>query len=117
MPRRSSLFPVIGIFFLSMAGFAPLARAQTSFTATTTVNISVCGNGIVEAPTEVCDDGINSGTYSTSTANRQCATDCRSYAAYCGDGILQQLYGETCDDGNNASGDGCSATCQIESTA
>ncbi len=94
----------------------PFAEAQT-FTATTTVNISVCGNGIVEAPTEVCDDGVNTGQYSTSTANKQCATDCRSVAPYCGDGILQQLYGETCDDGNNLSGDGCSATCQIESTA
>src|SRR5690625_2059201 len=30
----------------------------------------------------------------------------------CGNGILEE--GEACDDGNTASGDGCSSTCQIE---
>jgi cysteine-rich repeat protein len=30
----------------------------------------------------------------------------------CGDGVLDA--GQTCDDGNNASGDGCAATCTIE---
>lgn len=33
----------------------------------------------------------------------------------CGDGVTQG--GEQCDDGNNASGDGCSATCQSETPA
>lgn len=32
---------------------------------------------------------------------------------YCGDGLLQQ--GETCDDGNSISNDGCSASCLYES--
>jgi cysteine-rich repeat protein len=32
----------------------------------------------------------------------------------CGDHVLQQANGEECDDGNNMSGDGCSATCAIE---
>jgi cysteine-rich repeat protein len=31
----------------------------------------------------------------------------------CGDGAVET--GETCDDGNTTDGDGCSATCQIES--
>jgi cysteine-rich repeat protein len=34
------------------------------------------------------------------------------YNYFCGDGFLQ--VGELCDDGNRVSGDGCSATCQIE---
>lgn len=34
-------------------------------------------------------------------------------AAVCGNGIIEA--GETCDDGNTYNGDGCSATCQIES--
>ena len=34
----------------------------------------------------------------------------------CGDGILNQSLGEQCDDGNTASGDGCSSTCQIETS-
>lgn len=37
---------------------------------------------------------------------------------FCGDGIIQNLdiqnIAEQCDDGNNISGDGCSATCQTE---
>ena len=33
--------------------------------------------------------------------------------AACGNGVLDP--GEACDDGNTASGDGCSATCTIES--
>jgi len=32
---------------------------------------------------------------------------------YCGDGIINQL-NETCDDGNNVNGDGCSSLCTIE---
>lgn len=98
-----------------MLASAGLAHAQ--YTATTTVNISVCGNGIVEPPVEVCDDGVNNGQYATSGASRNCLPDCSGYGPYCGDGILQPAFGEQCDDGNNTSNDGCSATCQIESTA
>lgn len=32
----------------------------------------------------------------------------------CGDGLLDETTGESCDDGNLESGDGCSATCQRE---
>ena len=32
----------------------------------------------------------------------------------CGDGSLSAANGEQCDDGNLNSGDGCSATCQVE---
>ncbi len=35
----------------------------------------------------------------------------------CGDGIAEHPGGEQCDDGNTASGDGCSATCQFEPAA
>lgn len=35
----------------------------------------------------------------------------------CGDGNLQTAAGEQCDDGNTASGDGCSDTCQTEAVA
>jgi cysteine-rich repeat protein len=42
------------------------------------------------------------------------ASGCTTSAsvAVCGDGILDP--GEGCDDGNNISGDGCSATCTVE---
>ena len=34
--------------------------------------------------------------------------------ASCGDKITEPANGETCDDGNNVSGDGCSSTCDLE---
>ena len=34
--------------------------------------------------------------------------------AVCGDGVLQAMHGETCDDGNLMSNDGCSSTCTLE---
>jgi len=36
-------------------------------------------------------------------------------AAACGNGFLEG--GEECDDGNTASGDGCSSACRIEGTS
>ena len=35
-------------------------------------------------------------------------------ASRCGDGILDAEFGEECDDGNNANGDGCSSECLSE---
>jgi cysteine-rich repeat protein len=35
--------------------------------------------------------------------------------AVCGDGILDEEFGEECDDGNVVIGDGCSRKCKIES--
>ncbi len=50
-------------------------------------------------------DGL--GTYLDAVS-----TTCSTPAPICGNGIIER--GETCDDGNNVSGDGCSSTCQIE---
>lgn len=85
-------------------------------TVTTTIAISICGDAIIN-PGEVCDDGLfNDGAYASSTAARRCNTTCSGYGPYCGDGILQALYLEGCDDGNNTSGDLCSASCTQESS-
>ncbi|HEY1817465.1 MAG TPA: DUF4215 domain-containing protein [Kofleriaceae bacterium] len=87
------------------------------------VSTIVCGDGIVEG-NEACDDGTTNG-------QNGCSADCLQVEAgwtcpahggacmqapvpICGDGIIQAADGEQCDDGNNASGDGCSATCKIE---
>jgi len=59
--------------------------------ATTTLEISVCGDGIVDVNDVSCNFG-----------------------PYCGDGILQTLFNEECDDGNNDDGDFCSAQCTVE---
>jgi fibro-slime domain-containing protein len=51
-----------------------------------------CGDGIV-AGDEVCDDGVNDGSYGS------CSATCQR-GPYCGDGIVQAGH-ETCDDGVN----------------
>ncbi len=80
--------------------------------ATTTLMISICGDAIVNAG-ETCDIPGETGVYSTTILGRQCGTDCR-YGPYCGDGILQTIYDEECDDGNNTDEDFCAADCTVE---
>ncbi len=70
-----------------------------------------CGNGTVDVPYEICDNGANN---SNAGAYDSCTTSCK-LGPHCGDGIVQSPE-EQCDDGNQISGDGCSAGCQIENT-
>lgn len=100
------------VFFLSVPQKSFSQSSSTVTVATTSVDISICGDLIVNA-NEECDIPGETGVYSTTIAGRQCGLDCQ-YGPYCGDGILQSLFGETCDDGNNVDGDFCSATCEIE---
>ncbi len=81
----------------------------------TTATITICGDGIVSAG-ESCDDGAgsNTGGYGSSTAERICTADCQGFGPYCGDSTLQVRFTEECDDGDNTSGDLCSATCEEE---
>jgi cysteine-rich repeat protein len=64
-----------------------------------------CGNGRREL-NEDCDD------FGPSLF---CDWDCS--ARSCGDGIVNPAAGEQCEDGNQASGDGCSSACTIERCA
>jgi cysteine-rich repeat protein len=75
----------------------------------------LCKNGVCQAPVcgdekleqgEDCDDA-------QATASGACVS-CKT--ASCGDGIVYPKH-EQCDDGKTISGDGCSATCQIEPIA
>jgi cysteine-rich repeat protein len=59
----------------------------------------------------VCDDAAPCTTPDTCVAGQ-----CHGNADICGDGTTQGGCGEQCDDGNTTSGDGCSATCQLETT-
>jgi cysteine-rich repeat protein len=104
---RTKITSLIAILSLVLPFFA---LAQT--TATTTLTLSVCGNLTVDA-NEDCDVPGETGLYSQTIVGRQCDVSCH-WGPYCGDGILQSQHAEDCDDGNNTSGDFCSATCKIE---
>jgi fibro-slime domain-containing protein len=68
-----------------------------------------CGDGQVQAfAGEVCDDGKNDGSYGS------CATNCKGFGAYCGDGIKNGS--EDCDSPTKvayqADGMGCGFDCK-----
>jgi cysteine-rich repeat protein len=92
-------------------GVATPVYAQLTV-ATTSLLISICGDLIVNSG-EDCDIPTDTGEYSTTILGRQCTAECR-FAAYCGDAILQTLFGEQCDDGNNDDDDFCAADCTEE---
>lgn len=115
---KNFLFTILFILVGLGLGLSPIFFLYHSVKAeslTTSVYVIICGNGILEAG-EVCDDGADNGTYGPSISQRYCNSTCDGYAPYCGDGIVQGIFGEECDDGNNDNGDGCSATCSNETT-
>ncbi|MFM2153837.1 MAG: hypothetical protein RL199_2272, partial [Pseudomonadota bacterium] len=64
--------------------------------------VARCGDGIVRAGVEECDDGNR-------TDGDGCTNAC--FAARCGDGLVGA--GEECDDGNVVEGDGCTNACRV----
>jgi cysteine-rich repeat protein len=70
---------------------------------TDTCAAAKCGDKIVWAGKETCDDGVQTAL---------CDADCTAPA--CGDGVLNTLVAEECDDANLVNNDGCSATCKVE---
>ncbi|MGB0589739.1 MAG: lamin tail domain-containing protein [Myxococcota bacterium] len=67
----------------------------------------VCGDGVVFALTETCDDGVANSDVDADACRQDCTL------ARCGDGVTDT--GESCDDGNTFDGDGCQVTCQQSS--
>lgn len=55
---------------------------------------------------------IDSGAEAASSSDGGPTPVSKCFMDVCGDGIIET--GETCDDGNDVSGDGCSSTCQVE---
>ncbi len=62
-----------------------------------------CGDGIREN-FEECDLGLTNNTGAYGACGARCML-----GAYCGDGLINGS--ETCDDGNDVSGDGCASDC------
>lgn len=102
----------LGVYFLCVTVVSAQTNSFDSFVATTTLDLAICGNSLVDGG-EDCDVPGETGTYSTTIAGRQCTPSCK-FGPYCGDGILQTTHDEECDDGNNDDGDFCNAQCQIE---
>jgi fibro-slime domain-containing protein len=55
-----------------------------------------CGDGKVQSPQEACDDGANDGTYNTCGDPTMPLPNCQ-LGPRCGDGIVQDAYGEECE--------------------
>lgn len=72
-------------------------NAATSQNATSTVQVTVCGNNIIESG-EYCDDGVDNKTYVYGINPRYCNIDCLNYAPACGDSVVQTGFGEICDE-------------------
>lgn len=103
---RYFLFTII-LFII----FPHIVAAQR--VATTTLEISICGDGVVDSNEECDVVPAEIGAYSQTIAGRQCDSMCE-FGPYCGDGILQTVFAEECDDGNNDDGDFCSSSCTVE---
>jgi cysteine-rich repeat protein len=69
------------------------------------MEIGECGDGIVNSPTEECDDGTDNANVADA-----CRTDC--LLPKCGDGIVDD--DEDCDDSNLWNIDGCDEDCTVE---
>jgi cysteine-rich repeat protein len=93
-------------------GCSSTCQVESGFSCTAVANTlssctgGACNNGVVNAG-EQCD-GPTPTSLPTATCNVNCTTSA------CGDGRLNLVAGEQCDDRNTSSGDGCSATCQTE---
>jgi cysteine-rich repeat protein len=77
---------------------------STTDAESTTGEAPVCGNARIEDG-EVCDDGVNDGSYGG------CSVDCQSLAPRCGDDSVDTP--EACDDANEDSTDGCLSDCSV----
>jgi cysteine-rich repeat protein len=69
----------------------------------------ICGDGNVQGE-EQCDDGIAGNS---DTLPNACRTDCKN--PVCGDNVRDDLFAETCDDGNSVDTDCCRDSCVISS--
>jgi cysteine-rich repeat protein len=126
------LFPINHIYTQTSAYYAqaevinglPWASLFNSCTVLVEIGVT-CGNGVQETG-EWCDDGnLIAGDGCTAICQAEWCTIPTAYnydaqaivddgsCEYCGDGILQNDVGETCDDGNQNNGDSCTSDCYI----
>ena len=88
-------------------------------TCTAACLLPFCGDGLLHVGVEACE-GVELGGQTCATlgfdaGELACQGTCEfdtSACSACGNGVLEA--GETCDDGNKSSDDGCSAACMTE---
>jgi len=76
------------------------------------VGTGICGNRVVEQPSEECDNGDvvdGDGCSSRCLLEGSSACNAENRVGCCGNGLLEA--NEQCDDGNLSSGDGCTSSC------
>jgi fibro-slime domain-containing protein len=69
-----------------------------------------CGDGVTQSPQESCDDGANDGSYGTCGNPSQPLPNCGP-APRCGDGVLDDAYGEQCEP-TSSNDPSCTAACR-----
>jgi cysteine-rich repeat protein len=104
-PRSSTSSPVTSARTSSPSSIPAMARTSATVTTSVPVVTSTANRTSVSTATTT-----SASVVTTTSAFR---TSPSSAAVRCGDGV--RAGAETCDDGNTASGDGCSESCRIES--
>jgi len=81
-------------------------------------HVGVCnGDGtcsVGNAPDGTMCCGPIPADYCDETFNGSCSSGTCSNINACGDGYIELVLGESCDDGNLVNGDGCDASCHVE---
>ena len=92
------IFFIAAIVVLAQIALPNFSGAKN---ATSTVQVTICGNGIIEGG-EFCDDGENNRTYVYGIDPRYCYVDCLFWAPACGDSLIQAGFGEICDNNSQS---------------
>ncbi len=79
---------------------------------------TACGMTVQEsaAVTTSVPEVNTTNNYSAAYTEYLCPGTTQSGTHICGDGKVETNYGESCDDGNTANGDGCDSSCQYETS-
>lgn len=95
--------------FVAAATVCRADAGQCDVAESCTGTAAACPPEAFEPNGTSCDDTM------VCTVNDMCVSGvCTGDPMNCGDGVLQEICGEECDDGNNDAGDGCGATCLAE---
>jgi cysteine-rich repeat protein len=104
-----------GVDVIDLDGGPTAWSGTTEPLAVDKVALLRAGNLFINVHTAANPNGEIRGQlgFAPSVSGDGCSADCRSDET-CGNGVIDTVTGEACDDGNVAAGDGCDAACQLE---